>query len=433
MFTSFPLIPEFSQIGHAESKECITAKALNIERKKDQAIKNSMMSGGRFFDNPKLLEIDLSIDHCQVKQIFSYDCNNWFQIMVSIHGRTFPWRPLMVVMFMTIVYVLVDAKYEYCIFGNGFDQNFNPVVHSTVGIVLGFLIVYQSSQSSQRWWDSRVAWENIITHSRESMRILCAHCNGKELIKLFGRYVIAFSICAKHYLLNEIFTKANPCPELAQVLSAEDVEMLYLLPSRSRPMACVYGCQRMVELAIQKGLFQRPVARDINPRLVIMSDNLGACERILYTPMPWVYTLHLRIFILLYLCMLPLAFSYHPPVPGSIATTFWVFLLSYAFLGLEDMAVQIQNPFGHSLSDLPVDIFIQIIQDDIEEVVKLKYQQYNSDFTDKLESAVDKSGVRIRKSLENKRIFPYDELRAQNAVEIETEKMESDSISNQNV
>merc|ERR1719334_2646302 len=394
---SFLLLPQFT-----ESKKDITAEALNLDRKKDQAIKNNMKSGGRFFANDKLLEIDLNIDHNQVKQIFSYDCDNWFEIMISISGRTWPWRPLMVVMFGTIMYVLADAKYGYKIFGEiGFDHNFNPVVHSTLGIVLGFLIVYQSSQSSQRWWDSRVAWENIITNSRESMRILCSHCNGKEFIKLFGRHIIAFTICAKHYLLNEICTKENPCPELTQVLSTEDAEMLYMLPSRSRPMACVYSCQRMVELAIQRGLFQRPVARDINPRLVILSDNLGACERILYTPMPWVYTLHLRIFILFYLCMMPLAFSYHPPVPGALVTTFWVFLLSYAFLGLEDMAVQIQNPFGNSLSDLPLDIFIQIIQDNIEEVVRLKYEQYNEIFTDKLENAVFNSGVRMRKNMEN--------------------------------
>merc|ERR1719285_1143385 len=283
----------------------------------------------------------------------------------------------------------------------------NPVVHGTFGIVLGFLIVYQSSQSSARWWEGRVAWENIITHSRESMRILCSHCNGKEYIKLFGRYIIAFSICAKHYLLNDDFTKENPCPELKRVLSPDDVEMLYLLPSRSRPLACIYSCQRITELAIQKGLFQRPVARDINPRLVILSDNLGACERILYTPMPWVYTLHLRIFILLYLCMLPFAFSYYTPVMAWYRTVMYVFTISYAFLGLEDMAVQIQNPFGNSLSDLPLDIFVQIVQDDIEEVTRLKYEQYNEKFTDKLETAVFNSGIRLRKSfVKNERLYP---------------------------
>jgi len=376
----------------------VTSQALNIERKKMLAKRNSTMrkNGERYFLNPALLEIDLNIDPNQVKQIFTYNCDNWFNIMLSKKGRTFPWRPLSVVILFTIIYVLMDAKYGFNFFGEDIHLDFNPMIHSTVGIVMGFLIVYQSSQSSARWWEGRVAWENIISNSREAMRILCAHCNGRELIKLFGRYIIAFSIVSKHYLLTENYSQSDPCPELAKIMEPEDLEKLYLLPSRSRPMACLYAVQRMTELAIQKQLFTRPVARDINPRLVILSDNLGACERILYTPMPWVYTLHLRMFILLYLIMLPTAFSYYRPTPGWYQTISYVLLTAYAFLGLEDMAVQIQNPFGDSFSDLPLTIFNQIVQDDIEEVVRLKYEQYNRVFTDKLESAVSNSEIRER-------------------------------------
>merc|ERR1719474_1078052 len=104
--------------------------------------------------------------------------------------------------------------------------------------------------------------------------------------------------------------------------------------------------------------------------------------------------------------MLPISFSYYRPTPDWYQTIWYVLFLSYAFLGLEDMAVQIQNPFGDSLSDLPLDIFIQIVQDDIEEVVRLKYEQYNDIFTDKLEGAVSNSGVRKRKKLKNERIYP---------------------------
>jgi len=374
---------------------CITSQALNIERKKEQAkLKNVFRRNKRFFASPFLLEIDLAIDHNQVKQIFTYDCTNWFGIMFSIQGRTFPWRPLIVVMLFTFLYVLADDKYGFEIFGAGINLNFNPMIHSTVGIVMGFLIVYQSSQSSARWWEGRVAWENMITNSREAMRILCSHCNGKELIKLFGRYLIAFSIVSKHYLLQENYSKKKPCPELEKIMEEEDLEKLYLLPSRSRPLACLYALQRMTEISIQKKLIERPVARDINPRLVILSDNVGACERILYTPMPWVYTLHLRSFILLYLIMLPTAFSYYQPTPGYARTIQYVFLTAYAFLGLEDMAVQIQNPFGDSYSDLPLTIFNQIVQDDIEEVVRLKYEEYNTVFTDKIEAGVRSSMIR---------------------------------------
>jgi len=385
-----------------------THLALNIERKKTLSVGNDEKSE-RYFNNPVLLEVDLETDPNQVKQIFTYDCDNWYSILLSITGRSFPWRPWLIVVSISCLYVLVDVKYVG-IFGNvdSFDKDMNSVVHGTFGIVLGFLIVYQSSQSNARWWEGRCAWENIMVHSREAMRILCSHCNGKQIVKLFGRYQMAFSVCVKHYLIREIHTKDDPCAELDKILEPDDLRRLYMLPLRSRPLACIYACQRMVEVCIQNELFPRGVARDINPRLVTLTANLGACERILYTPMPWVYTLHLRMFMLLYLGCLPFALSYNRPVPSAGAIIFYSVVISYAFLGLEDMAVQIQNPFGDSLSDLPLTVFLQLLQDDIEEVVRLKYQQYNSKFTDKLEEGVSNSGIRLTiKDLENKRIFPF--------------------------
>jgi len=390
-----------------------TQSALNIGRKKELALqRDNDEETGRYFRNPVLLEVDLSTDPNQVKQIFTYDCDNWYSVLLSITGRSFPWRPLSIVMFISLMYVLVDTKYEIMIFGDIFDKDMNPQVHGTFGIVLGFLIVYQTSQSNARWWEGRCAWENIITHSREAMRILCSHCNGKEIIKLFGRYQMAFSVCVQHYLIRRAHTKDNPCPELAKILEPDDLRRLYMLPLRSRPLACIYACQRIVEISIRNELFGRPVARDINPRLVTLAANLGACERILYTPMPWVYTLHLRMFMLLYLAYLPFALSYYKPVPSPAAILFYSLVLSYAYLGLEDMAVQIQNPFGDSCSDLPITIFLQLLQDDVEEIVRLKYEQYNNEFTDKLEVGVFNSEIRLTlpEIMENKRFYPFQPL-----------------------
>jgi len=382
--------------------ETETDRALNLGHKKDLALQRDN-DGGRYFKNPVLLEVDLETDPYQVKQIFTYDCDNWFSILVSLKGRSFPWRPWLIAVTISCLYVLVDTKHVG-LFGEWFDKDMNSVVHGTFGTVLGFLIVYQSSQSNARWWEGRCAWENILVHSRESMRILCSHCNGKRLIKLFGRYQMAFSVCVKHYLIREIHTSDNPCAELDKILEPGDLRRLYMLPLRSRPLACIYACQRIVETCIQNELFPRGVARDINPRLVTLTANLGKCERILYTPMPWVYTLHLRMFMLLYLGCLPFALSYDRPVPSPSAIIFYSVVISYAFLGLEDMAVQIQNPFGDSVSDLPLTIFLQLLQDDIEEIVRLKYQQYNMKFTQKLMVAMSNQ-MSTAPELENKEIL----------------------------
>jgi len=332
-----------------------------------------------------LLDVHLRIEEGQVKQIFTFDINSWFEILFAIEGRTKPWRPWLLVMIVTTCMILVDDKYGYHILGEGvMNKSVNAVVHSTFGILLGWLIVYQSTTCCDRWWEARVAWENIITQTREAARIFCCHCTGKEVIKLFGKYVIAFSITSKHYLRGETFSTENPCPELASVLPKTDVARLYKLSTRYRPMACLYAAQRITEMSIKEDLFTRAVARDINPRLITLSKELGACERILYSPLPWVYTIHIRFVLTFFLILNPLAMFSEDPLPSLSQIYIFMAVISYAFLGLDDMAMKIQNPFGCNSSDLPLEIFNFIVFRDVKDIIDMKYRFFGKTYTKRL-------------------------------------------------
>jgi len=331
-----------------------------------------------------LLDVHLEINPKKIRQIFNYDVDSWFGILFAVRGRSFPWPSWLLVMFVTTIFILVDDKYTYRIFGDGIDMYVNSIVHSTFGFVLGFLIIYQADKSCDRWWEGRVAWENIITETRECMRILCSHCKGKKLIKLFGKYLIAFSVTSKHYLRQERYSKTHPCPNLAAILPKEEVKRLYKVAIRNRPLACLYAVQRITEMAITEDLFERPVARDINPRFVSLADQLGACERVLYTPLPFVYSLHLWHVLLVFLLLTPLRMFAEEQIPTEITFYFYMGILSYIFLGLQDMSTKIQNPFGNDPSHLPLDIFIFVVYRDIKDIIYMKYETFNKEYTDAL-------------------------------------------------
>jgi len=331
-----------------------------------------------------LLDSEVKVDLGNLDQKVVYDVDNWCEILLAVKGRSCPWAPWTFVMVMTTVFLLLDDKYWH-VFGEGvMNRSVNPVVHSTFGIVLCFLIVYQSKQSSQRWWEGRIAWENIMSHIREAMRLLCSHCNGRRIIKLFGRYMIAFTITSKHYLRKEVFTRQKRCPDLGKILPPEDLDRLYKVSTRNRPLACLYAVQRITEMAILEKLLNRSVARDINPRFVRLADKLGTCERIMFTPMPWVYTLHLRIVLLLFLVITPLGLFDEKPLPTYLQIYIFTAVLAYAFLGLEDMAVKIQNPFGYNPSHLPLDKFTSTVCKDIREIISMKYLSFDKSYTEKI-------------------------------------------------
>jgi len=335
--------------------------------------------------NSGLLDVVLpKLHEEQVKQMFTYDIDSWLKTLLVIQGRSMPWLPWILVMTITMCMILVDDKYEYSILGNGFDKSVNTVVHKTFGVVMGLLLVFQSKYCCNRWWEARVAWENIITHSREAVRLICCHCNGKEIIKLFAKYIMAFSITSTHWLRGERFTQSNQCPQLRRVLPRDDLNRLYNLTARHRPLACLYAAQRISEMSIKMDLYPRSISRDINPRLVALANQLGICERILYSPLPWVYTLHLRLVLTFFLILTPLAMFGEDPLPSPSQIYIFMAVISYAFLGLEDMAIKIQNPFGLNPSSLPLEIFIFIAYRDVKDIIDMKYRFFGKDYTERL-------------------------------------------------
>jgi len=79
---------------------------------------------------------------------------------------------------------------------------------------------------------------------------------------------------------------------------------------------------------------------------------MGACERILKTPMPLVYAIKIRRFIFMFLLLLP--FSLLEKAEFNTVIVFG--LVAYPLLSLDRIGIELQHPFNtKSLSHLPLD------------------------------------------------------------------------------
>ncbi|KAJ4501430.1 Bestrophin, RFP-TM, chloride channel-domain-containing protein [Lentinula lateritia] len=93
-----------------------------------------------------------------------------------------------------------------------------------------------------------------------------------------------------------------------------------------------------------------------------MEDSLGALERILTTPLPFVYSVHIRT-VWIYLFFLPFQlidqFLWYT-IPGTT-------IAAFIYLGFLAAGEEIEQPFGYDDNDLDLDMFCQeIIHVDIE-------------------------------------------------------------------
>ena len=85
-----------------------------------------------------------------------------------------------------------------------------------------------------------------------------------------------------------------------------------------------------------------------------MNDMVGACIKIKRTPMVFSYIATLRTFMLLWLSTLCI------PLIGDFG---WLAvpvssLIAFLFLSVEQMAVEIEGPFGNDANDLPIESFL---------------------------------------------------------------------------
>jgi putative membrane protein len=96
-------------------------------------------------------------------------------------------------------------------------------------------------------------------------------------------------------------------------------------------------------------------------------DVCGICERIKSTPIPFSYNLFVKLFILLYVGVLPFTVI---DVYGYL-TIPAVMLTSYILVGLELIGEEIEEPFGLERNDLPLNQLAQLIRVNAHDILQI--------------------------------------------------------------
>jgi putative membrane protein len=231
----------------------------------------------------------------------------------------------------------------------------SSAIHGLVGVALGMLLVFRTNSSYERWWEGRKLWGSIINESRNLGRLLKAHLGSDPALRDQTLcWTAAFASAAMHRLRGGIGLGAAaerlPPGEVARTLAAEHV-----------PLAVAQRITGGLAAARQRGLISDYLMTAIDQNVQLLVDYLGGCERIHATPLPFAYMVHVRRVLILYAFALPPAFvdTYGW---GTILATF---VVSYVFFGIEEIGVEIEDPFGFDDNDLPLERFCTLIERDL--------------------------------------------------------------------
>jgi len=109
----------------------------------------------------------------------------------------------------------------------------------------------------------------------------------------------------------------------------------------------------------------------IQSTLKSMIEVLGNCERIMKTPLPLAYTIHLKQLLLIYCFLLP----FQLVKELGWATSAVVAVISFTLFGIEEIGLEIENPFGYDANGLPLDDIGAAIRHDIEGFITCNFSE----------------------------------------------------------
>lgn len=234
---------------------------------------------------------------------------------------------------------------------------------------VSFLLVFRLGRAGVRYWDARAALGKTVEVCRTMASTALAGLrpssfsssktgdDSKEqqrrrqlLADDFVRWIAVMPVATKNFLRpwEGELTSCHRANEIGEVLIDGD-KREFLASKGTTIYAPVLVLNRLRQLAReaaqetceQNVALSAVLLRQLNEQIDTLTGAWGAMERINGTPLPFVYVVHLRTFLLLYLLL------WHME---AIASGGWPSLLplqlaSWGLLGIEAAAVECERPF----------------------------------------------------------------------------------------
>jgi len=248
-------------------------------------------------------------------------------------------------------------------------------------LVLGLMLVFRTNTAYERFWEGRRLWGSLVNVSRNLARQIWTNVaepesdnpvlgrqsdtvpgaqSDREAKAATLRLLVAFAVATKLHLRQQPVNQ-----ELEQLLPSS--KFFKLKQMNNPPLEVAFWIGDYLQQQYQRDRLHIHQLIAMQELLNGMVDSLGGCERILKTPIPLAYMIHLRQLLLLYCLTLPFQFV------SDLGwwTSLVVVLISFTLFGIEEIAVEIENPFGQDANDLPLDAICETMLRNVEDLMTL--------------------------------------------------------------
>jgi predicted membrane chloride channel (bestrophin family) len=225
-----------------------------------------------------------------------------------------------------------------------------PAFVFSIGMpALSLLLVFRTNTAYSRWNEARTLWGGVVNNCRNVVRQANIYypdtAAAEELKDVLAANTAAFAKSLRNFLRGPKDDKVFR-GELMEIVAAglmKESQVDACMAAKNRPMFMLNA----MSAALRKVDID-PIDRSrIDSSITTLVDLTGACERVFKSPVPLVYTRHTSRFLALFLLFLPFGLW---PVMGDSwnhwATIPAADLIAFFLLGIEEIGIQIEEPFS---------------------------------------------------------------------------------------
>ncbi|KAJ3030127.1 UNVERIFIED_CONTAM: hypothetical protein HDU68_010049 [Siphonaria sp. JEL0065] len=243
---------------------------------------------------------------------------------------------------------------------------------SLLGTTVSLLLAFRVNTAYDRFWEGRKLYSTLHLNIRQLARLFCVY-SKVDVEKQETRrnhalnLLVGFSSAVKHELRNEFGTRYSDLGPYVEHLESVG-------PTVFNKNSKLKVSLRILK-ALQAFILETPsIVFPASSAVNALNDCLSSLERIRFTPVPAAYTIHLHQALVVYMVGFPFQLVASPLGWFTIPV---VAIISFVVLGVENIAQDIENPFGFDPNDLPQDVYVDTIIEEINEIL-VRYDDTNT-------------------------------------------------------
>lgn len=233
-----------------------------------------------------------------------------------------------------------------------------------IGVVVGF----RNNSSYARWWEARKLWGLVVNYSRciarQALTMIVPQPqdeDAQEAVEL-RRKIVVLQVAYVHALRGHL-RQHESWPELERILPLEEVEQLR--GQKNVPFAIQQRMAELLNVAYQRGWVDTIRWQAMDRTLTELANAQGGAERIKNTPMPKQYDFFPRVFVTVYILLLPFGLVANLQLLTPIGSA----LVGFIFLALDAIGRDLEAPFENLIHDVPLTSITRTIEINLTQVL----------------------------------------------------------------